>query len=211
MNSLVEKVIESVSSDVFSDTTVRHLIKGTDHRRYGLVKRAIESGEILHLRRGLYMLANKYQRGPCNLHEIAQKIYGPSYVSLESALAYHGWIPEAVYAVTSASIKRSIRIETPLGVFNYNRIPSNKFFVGVQRITSGKSVFLMASPWRALADYVYVYKKKWRSLKPLVESLRIDESHFKNVDFQLLDELYQSTRSVNVKQFIHGIKKEMLR
>src|SRR3989338_682090 len=209
MNTLVEKVVEQVPFDIFTDTTVRNLIQGTGDRRYSIVKRAIQSGEIIHLRRGLYVLAEKYRRKPNNLFEIAQMLYGPSYISFESALSFHGWIPEGVYAVTSASDKRSQEIETQLGIFSYTHIPSNNFYAGVQRVSSD-NIFLIATPWRALTDYVYFHKKNWKGLKPVIENLRVDQKLFQNVDFRLLEELYNATRSVNVKRFIKSIKQELL-
>ena len=208
MNTLTEKVLEQVPLGVFSDTTVRHLIQGTNDRRYSMVKRAIQSGEIIHLRRGLYVLAEKYRRKPNNLFEIAGMLYGPSYISFESALSYHGWIPEGVYAVTSASAKRSQDIETPLGIFSYAHIPANNFFAGVERVSSDH-IFLIATPWRALTDYIYLHKKNWRGVKPLIEDLRIDQSLLQNADGQLLEVLNQATKSMNVKRFIRSIKKEL--
>ena len=209
MGPLAEKVIERVPSGIFTDTTVRRLIQGTPHSRYGLVKRALRSGEIIHLRRGLYVLSKKYQRRPVNLYEIAQRIYGPSYISFASALSYHGWIPEAVYTVTSACAKRSKDVKTPLGLFSYTRIPSTKFYAGVDRISSSEGIFLMADPWRALMDYIYVHKKNWNSLKPVVESLRVDPGHLRKVDFSLLKALRESTHSRCVKQFIDSVRKEL--
>jgi len=137
-------------------------------------------------------------------------IYGPSYVSLESALSYHGWIPEVVHAVTSVSSKRSKEVKTPLGIFSYAHIPSNKFFAGVARMESENGAFLMATPWRALADYIYVHRENWKGLKPVVESLRVDTVHFESVDFRLLEELREATKSKRVRVFIDRIKKELV-
>jgi len=208
MNKIVEQVIDRVPSDIFSDTTLRCLVKGTSDSRHSLVKRAIKSGEIIHLRRGLYMLSKKYKRHATNLYEIAQNIYGPSYISFESALSYHGWIPEAVYTVTSACSKRSKEVKTPLGLFSYSHIPSGRFYTGVLREQSSEGIFLMATPWRALIDYIYFHKKEWKGFKPLIESLRVDQSNLQKVDYQLLDELSEAVGSVYVKKFVQSIKKE---
>lgn len=210
MNSLMDKVVQHLDSDIFTDTALRHLIKGTNDRRYGLVKRALKAGDLIHLRRGLYALPKRYQRRSCNLYEIAQKIYGPSYISFESALSYHQWILEAVYTVTSACSKRSKEIKTPLGVFSYTHIPSNQFFVGVQRISASDGDFFMATPWRALVDLIYIQKKDWKGLKPVIESLRIDKNQLQDVDFRLFEELRQATGSMRVKKFIDSVKKELL-
>ena len=209
MNTLTEKVIEKVPFTTFTDTVLRDLIPGTDDRRYGLVKRALKEGELIRLKRGLYALDEKWRRQPVNLYEAAQKIYGPSYVSLETALSHHGWIPEAVYTITSVCFKRSKEFDTPLGRFNYVHIPSHDFFSGVRRVSSPNGIFFMATPWRALADYVYVHRKKWNGLKPVVEDLRVDPSQLQSADADLLKEIEQASRSSRVKNFIEGIRKEL--
>ncbi len=209
MNIVVEQVINKVPADVFTDTALRCLIKGTTHSRYGLIKRAIKSGEVIHLRRGLYALAKKYRRHGLNLYEIAQYIYGPSYISFESALSYHGWIPEAVYTVTSACFKRSKEVATPLGLFSYAHMPSESFYAGVLREQTSEGVFLMATPWRALLDYVYFHKKEWRGFKPVIESLRVDPAHLQKADLTLLQEWSAAVRSRHVREFIQSLKKEL--
>ncbi len=210
MSALMEKIVEKIPTDTFSDTTLRNIIVGSNNSRYSFVKRAIRAGDLIHLRRGFYSLSKKYQRKGVNLFEVAQMIYGPSYISFESALAYHGWIPEAVYTVTSSCAKRSKDVPTPLGLFSYTHIPSNKFLAGVKRVESPNGIFLMATPWRALVDYVYANSKRWKGLKSVVESLRVDAINFKEVDFRLLEEIKEATKSSYVKKFIDSVKKELL-
>jgi len=109
---------------------------------------------------------------------VAQRIYGPSYISFESALSYHGWIPEAVRSVTSASFGKAKEFRSPVGVFSFYRVPSNIFLEDVERSSSG---ILIARPFKALLDYIYVHKKDWIGLSPVVESLRIDIDLLKKV------------------------------
>ncbi|MBZ0166295.1 MAG: hypothetical protein K8I00_05760 [Candidatus Omnitrophica bacterium] len=211
MGKLAEKIRKSVSGGAFTDTTLNYVLRGSADGRYSAVKRAIKNGDFQHIRRGLYVLGEQYQSRPLNLFEVAQAVYGPSYISFESALSYHGWIPEAVYTVTSASMKRSREFVTPLGIFSYTHIPSHKFYVGVDRIESGDGVFLLASPWRALVDFLYAHKKEWKSLQAAADDLRLDLDSFKDVDFKMLEELSQTFRNVRVKNFIRRVKKEFLR
>ena len=211
MSVLLEKIADKIPSATFTDTALCTAINGTADSRYGLVKRAIRSGHVIHLRRGLYAFAKKYRPASLNLYEIAGKLYGPSYVSLEAALSYHGWIPEAVYTVTNVCAKRSKEFNTPLGMFSFAHIPCDRFFAGVKRVASPNGIFLMATPFRALADYVYVHHKRWRGLKPVIESLRVDESNFRHADFRLLEEVRKASRNANVKKFIYSIQKELLR
>ena len=107
MNRLTEQILGRLPCSQFTSQEVAVLFPGSDNRRYGLVKRAIASGEVIHLRRGLYCLARKYQKRGVSLYSLAQHVYGPSYISLESALSWHGWIPEAVHGVTNVSFKKS--------------------------------------------------------------------------------------------------------
>ena len=209
MNAVIDRLMSQIPKDIFTDTTIKTLIPGSAYSRYGLVKRAIKNGDVIHLRRGLYAFSPKFRRHSLNLFEIAQKIYGPSYISFESALSYHHWIPEAVYTVTSASAKRSKEIKTPLGLFAYSRIPFQNFFAGVKREESPEGIFFIASPWRALADYVYTRKKDWMNCQPIIESLRVDYENLKNSDLNILKELSQSIENIRVRKFIKGILKEL--
>ena len=210
MNKLTEKVFEYAPYGDFTSQDVATLFPGSENRRYGLVKRAIANGEVIHIRRGLYCLAPKYQRKNVNLYALAQHIYGPSYVSLESALRWHGWIPEAVYTLTSVSFGKSKEFNTPLGVFSYVPVPQKVFYTGVERLTDEEeNVFLMASPIKALADYVYVHKKDWTSLKPVEESLRVDLEEFESVTWNDIELLIDNYTSRRVQKFIQGLKRDL--
>ena len=78
MNKLTEKVFECAPYGDFTSQDVATLFPGSEDRRYGLVKRAIASGEIIHICRGLYCLTPKYQKKSVNLYALAQHVYGPS-------------------------------------------------------------------------------------------------------------------------------------
>lgn len=210
MNTLTEKVFECVPYGDFTSQDVANLFPGSKDRRYGLVKRAIADGEIIHIRRGLYCLAPKYQKKSINLYALAQRVYGPSYISLESALSWHGWIPEAVYTVTSVSFKKAKEFNTPLGVFSYNRIPQKLFYAGVEKLADeAGNIFLMAKPIKALSDYVYVHKKDWMGLKPVIESLRVEEEEFASVTTNELNSLIENHVSRRIQKFIKGLKKDL--
>ncbi|MFH1394578.1 MAG: hypothetical protein ABIH09_00270 [Candidatus Omnitrophota bacterium] len=210
MQKLVELVLEKFEHDVFTDLDVKILVKGSDNRRYGLVKRALANGEILRITKGIYCLTDKYRRNKLNLYSLAGKVYGPSYVSLESALSYHGWIPEAVYTVTSVSIKRSKDLFTPVGRLSYSHVPETIFYIDVERIRADdESIYLMANPLKALADYVYVYRKNWDTIEPVLQSLRIERSYLREkTDFMEIETLISNYSSKRVKNFLEAIKKE---
>lgn len=210
MNKLVELVIGNIPRDIFTDLDLINLIGGSDDKRYGLVKRACASGGIVRIKKGLYCLPPRYQRHKLNLYQVAQYIYGPSYVSMESALSYHGWIPEAVHTLTSACVKKSRDFMTPLGAFRFKRVPSAVFYSGVARITpeSGEA-FFMATPLKALADYVYIHDENWEGLAPAIESLRVEPACLKELEQKEFDHLHKNYNSNRVKKFIKGLEKDL--
>ena len=209
MQTLTEIVLEKAGSGVFTQPEAACWLGGSADRQYSLLKRALASGEVIRLRRGLYCLANKYLRQKPNPFALAQRIYGPSYISTESALSYHGWIPEAAYVVTSVSLARSSEFETPLGLFSFTRVPQTTLYTDVTRVMDeAGNCFLLASPLKALADYVYTHNCDWTTSQPLRDSLRIEERVLDHVDPPTLARLAANYASGRVRRFLEGLAKE---
>ena len=206
----LEKRLQSHSRPYLSDADLMVLIEGTANSRYSKIKRLLAQGKLWHIRRGLYCLTSEvgYFAKP-HPFELAQYIYGPSYISLESALHFHGLIPEAVYTITSGSNKRAKEFETPLGVFSYLTLPQENLFTEVELIKKDHYQFLMAKPWRAICDYIFCYKKDWTGLEPLEESLRINKENLprlSEINIELLNDYYRHSR---INKFLKGIQKEL--
>ena len=154
-------------------------------------------GKLVRVRRGLYVPADT---SGVSLLTLANKIYGPSYVSFETALAYHGLIPERSETVTSASMSKnkSKLFKTPLGSFIYRSVPSAVFPYGVERFGDEKDPFLIAAPEKALCDLL----AKSGGAVPagplferfLLEDLRIDPSGLARLNMReisILARLYE--------------------
>ena len=204
VNKLTEHFFRA-DRPVFTQADVAVAIERTDFSRHGLIKRAIASGEILNVRRGLYCLAEPYQKRPVRVYSISQHVYGPSYVSLESALSLHGWIPEAVYGCTCVSFNNAKEFDTPLGLFSYKRAAQKTFYTGVERcVDEHGNVFFMASPAKALADYVYVRRLTWPDVDGAIDSLRIEPEEFTSTQPGELSELVSNYGSRRVKRFLNG-------
>ena len=127
---------------------MRHVLAGVSDQR-GKIARLLETGELISLRRGLY--ASRRDLDPFCL---AGSIYGPSYISYETALSWHGMIPEGVAEVVSATIKRAASFENEFGRFRYQPIPKSVYPVGILRVTESDLPFLIASPTKALIDRI---------------------------------------------------------
>ncbi len=114
------------------------------------------TGRVIQLRRNLYTLAAPYRKVEPHPFLIANELLGPSYVSLESALAYYGHIPEAVPVTTSVTTGRTCSFDTPFGRFDFRHVRSSAFF-GYHRIpvANGQDVLMARAP-KALLDLVYL-------------------------------------------------------
>jgi predicted transcriptional regulator of viral defense system len=211
MQTITEIALEKAGNGIFTQVEASCWISGTADRRHSLLKRALATGEVVRIHRGLYALAPRYLPQKTNPFVLAQRIAGPSYISLESALAYHGWIPEATYAVTSVSLARPGEFNTPYGLFSYTAVPQKILFADVMRMETGApgESFLMASPAKALADYVYIHKCQWTSAHPLMESLRIDEASLRGLHREQLKRLADNYRSKRVRRFLDGLQKDV--
>jgi predicted transcriptional regulator of viral defense system len=116
--------------------------------------RMIRSGEILRIRRGLYLEAGQKTS---SLKSLAGIIYGPSYISFESALSHYGLIPERTTGVVSAVFnKNKNRIfHTQLGAFYYWYLPAHVYPYGIIQAEENGQSYLIASPEKALCDLLY--------------------------------------------------------
>lgn len=101
------------------------------------IHRWLREGCLLGLKKGLYAVVPQQQGQPVSLPLVANHLYGPSQVSLEFAMSHYGLIPEAVFAVTSVTIKRGRQFDTPLGCFSYQRVPADYYAMGIR--ISGKT------------------------------------------------------------------------
>ena len=157
------------------------------------VRAMLRSGEIIRVKKGLYVFGHDYRRGPWSRQILANLIYGPSYISLESALSHYGFIPERVEVVTSVTSSRSRRFETPLGSFAYRTLSLRKYSIGItQETIEPDQRFLIATPAKALVDKVWAdHRFTPRSAADfhtyLREDLRIESDSLASIDPTTLD------------------------
>ena len=140
-------------------------------------------------------------------------LHSPSHVSLESALSYHGLLPEAVFGVASVTSKRSRSYTNPLGVFSFQRIPTNMPRAGVQSIKLDRlSWAFIASPLRAIADLIYLRKGvTWHQdgLSFLMKSMRMEEEDLRQMSLGDHEKIQKSMRNKRVRAYLRGLHEEL--
>ena len=171
------KLREHIKRDIFTLQDIKTIFNSiTDPAIHSGITRSLETREFLKLKRGLYLFAKNLQRGSISKLVVANKLYDPSYISFESALSYHGLIPEAVYTTTSACFQRKNKtFSNDLGNFSFDYISSRPFFMGVQSHKEEGGV-LMAAPLKALFDLIYIRRKNYNSILDIENDFRIEPS-----------------------------------
>lgn len=165
-----------------------------------------QSGKIIRLKRGMYVVSPEVTKQLLSVELIANHIYGPSYVSMESALRYYGLIPEQVYTVRSMTVNRSGKFENQIGKFEYITVNENYYSTGIkQQTVENKYTFLIATPEKALCDMITTTPQlRIQSEKALTtylkEDLRFDMSGLDNMDPDIVRDCIEN-----------GKKKETLR
>ena len=121
-------------------------------------------------------------------------LYGPSYVSQQTALRYYGLIPETVYSVQSVTTKATRSFNTPIGTFFYTSAQPQWFPIGVHMHTETDLSYLIATPEKALLDVVqFTAGVSMRYAKEvgewLEEDLRFDMDWLAEMNMDILNQL----------------------
>lgn len=141
-------------------------------------------GYIKKIAKGHYTFSD-IQINESVLFIIANRLYAPSYISLEMALSFYGIIPESVYTVTSITSRRTKNLKTDIGQFSYTSIKPDLFF-GYRLESFGKNNFRIAEPEKAILDFFY-NNPKINNTNSFYE-LRINKDSFlEKIDTNKLD------------------------
>lgn len=139
-----------------------------------------QKGYIEKIRQGFYRFKNQ-SINEKDLYLYANKIYEPSYISLESALAYYQLIPEAVFRITSISTRNTTQFKANCCAFTYKHVKPNLFF-GFRLVPHNGFNLRIACLEKAILDYLYLHPE----LKTIAdfEGLRWNKEVLKSLDFQ---------------------------
>jgi predicted transcriptional regulator of viral defense system len=155
--------------------TTRFLAAGKNLAQIRLqLNRWCKDGRTVKLRKGFYCLSETYRKIKPEPFCIANSLKSASYISLQSALAWYGLIPEYVPAVTSITTGRPETVQTTLGRFVFRHIHKNLFW-GYHQLTlsSGQTAFV-ARPEKTLLDLIYLTPKG--DTQAFLEELRLQHT-----------------------------------
>lgn len=133
-----------------------------------------KKGYVKKIIRGCYVFSDQSLSEDV-LFLMADKIYDPSYVSFESAFSHYNLIPEGVYAITSASSKKTQTFKTEFGGFIYHQLKPALMF-GYRLVRYNNHRYKMADPEKALLDFFYI--NGHIATKDDFEQLRFNRQNF---------------------------------
>jgi predicted transcriptional regulator of viral defense system len=166
------------------------------------LSRWVKAKKIFQLRRGLYSIAPPYQKKQPHPFLIANHLQKASYVSVQSALAFYGFIPEIVNVTTSVSTGRPERLVTPLGIYDFRHIKTEYLF-GYQLIDLVDQKALVASPEKALLDLIYL-QPAGDSI-PYLKELRLRNTD--KIDIDLLKKYSEKFKSLKIQNAVSELSR----
>jgi predicted transcriptional regulator of viral defense system len=201
------KLRKAIPNEEFDYTLLTSVLSGYSGVRQK-IHDLLRSGVIVRVKKGLYVFGPEYTRTRICKEVLANLIYGPSCISMEYALAFHGLIPERVETVTSVTPKKDKTFDTPLGRFTYRYLMLEKYAAGIEQVwIDPQHPVLMATIEKALCDYVALNKipivTTYAEARDFLEKdLRIDREHWKQFKPNELRRLNRLYRSKSIEQIL---------
>jgi hypothetical protein len=161
-------------------------------RPYDKINELVKQGMLLQIKRGLYIPGPKLKLPVPELFLLANHLYGPSYISLDSALQHWGLIPERVYETVSVTTNPSKKIKTSIGRFTYWGLALPYYAFGIRQVSlTNMQTVLMAGPEKAVCDKIVltrgvILRSVKQTLEILVEDFRIDTAGLKELDIKTI-------------------------
>jgi predicted transcriptional regulator of viral defense system len=164
-----------------------------------VLTRLSDAGHVVSLRRGIWGFRDRIQS-----LALAQYLTAPfpSYISLQSALYYHGMISQIPSVTYAVSLARTRRFDTPLGIISVHHVDPS-FFFGFK--SAGDQGAQLAVPEKALLDVLYLSPTKTRLFRVLPElelpkSFRIPEAR----------RMVRRIQSLQRRTLVHNLLEEII-
>ena len=173
-----------------------------------------KKGNILSLKKGVYVSSDFIEReklkGIFETYSefIANKLIEPSYLSLGYILSKYSLLTEAIYELTSLTLKTPRRIINPLGSFSYFKI-KKPLFCGYQVIKRGEYHVREATKSKSLFDFLYFQKRGLKKIdQKFVKELRLNLDEMKKNDWLELEKYVNLSGSKKMRKIFALLKQD---
>jgi hypothetical protein len=175
-----------------------------------ILSRYVRRGEMLHLRKNLYVTRHYLDKADRKgvysdyVEFIANRLYSPSYLSLDYVLYEHNMLTEIPRNITSVGLRKTDSFSNELGTFIYHKI-REELFLGFNVIREGDFSILKANKAKALFDFLY-FRKRLLPDRQAVEELRLNLEEFTEDDFKELERYVAEERSPKMREIFDCLK-----
>jgi len=185
----------------------------------GKINSLNKKGLIKPIKQGVYLVNENLGLRPYSKEILANLIYGPSYISLETALSNYGFIPERVTVTTSICQGRGKSFTTPVGEFEYHHIKESIYSMGVQLKEVFEGAFCQyATPEKALLDFIYIKESKGKFknqkdyFKYILDSYRFDLQTIENeISLKKLQYLCEQYPFQHIQWFTNELTRKLIK
>ena len=175
-----------------------------------ILSRFVKHGTMVRLRKNLYVaksyLDNADRKGVFSdyVEFVANKLYSPSYLSLDYVLYESNMLTEMPRNITSVGLRKTDQFSNELGNFIYHKV-KEELFLGFTIIKKGNFSILKATKAKALFDFLYLRKRMFLD-KRAIEELRLNLNEFTKKDFKELKSFAAIEGSHRMKEIIDWLK-----
>jgi hypothetical protein len=187
-----------------------------DYKRpYDKISEMIKTGMLITVKAGIYVAGPNLPIAKPEPFLVANHLWGPSYVSMDSALAHWGMIPEKVFEISSVTTKISKDYSTLIGRFSYTHLPLPYYSFGIQQLEmTKKQRVLIATPEKALCDKVIgTSGLLLRSTKMvtdlLFDDLRMDSDQLKKLNREMMSEWIRDAPKKNSLRLLINVLNQL--
>lgn len=176
------------------------------------ISKLIKESRIVRVKKGLYVLGPCFQV-PYSEYVLANLIYGPSYVSGNSALSWWQAIPEKITLIQSTTCKRNKRFDTPVGYFDYRYLALPKYQIGVERVQISRNrFFLIACREKSIIEELSFDKQisNESQIEDWLASKRIDSEFLKKLritELRKVNQVFSCWKSATLINVVRELKK----
>ena len=208
MNIAIEKNLQQFKTHIIDHATISSILINNGYTGINdKINKLKKEGLIQTLKRGLYLHKSPFINLNISKEIIANTLLSPSYISFDYALYFHGFIPESVFDVTSATTKRSKNFKTDIGVFSFKEIKKELYPIGIKIESTKNGNFIIASKEKALCDKIYYTKdikitSKKMMLEFLEDDLRVDLDELEDCNMNIFKEYYEISKSKKINFLI---------
>ncbi|MBU0576391.1 hypothetical protein KJ654_01890 [Patescibacteria group bacterium] len=162
------------------------------------ITKLTHNGWLIRIKRGLYAISDLSNRGFLSLspYVVANLLVKDSYVSFESALAYHGMFDQLTNKIISISQMQYKTTQLQSVEYSFVKV-QNKWFFGWQEISMDNKTMRMATVEKALIDMIQFHKSKY-TVDLVVEKLSLYKS---SLDLQKMTKYLGKMSLTTIKIF----------